>query len=196
MINDSLENLLSTDEYKIVDEYFTNTLGIPLNAVNKMKPFFLAELPVLLQLPKTKSYEEEFKAMAIEQHKEILGISTIEKEYEIIDMIDLNIQSKILVKSVDPYKIKEDNSRRKKVMLLYKKQNINEILNTMKSAMAEYNIVYKALFPLRHEVWIPSMRNLMEQYSCFFAVGVGHLAGEEGLINILMENGYTVNPLK
>lgn len=195
MVNDSLKNLLSPDEYKTVDNYFTDTLGIPLNAVSKIKPFFLAELPVLMRLPKTKSYEEEFKEMAFEQHKDILGISTIEKEYEIIDRIDLAIQSKILVNSVAPDIIKEDKTRRNKVMKLYRQQNIDEIFNTMKSAIAEYEIVYTAMFPMRHEVWIPSMENLMEQHSCFFAVGVGHLAGEEGLISILVGNGYSVKPL-
>jgi len=195
MKNDSLDNLLSSADYKKVDAFFTDSLGIPLQAVKKMKPFFLAEFPVLLRLPKTKSYEEEFKKMAKSQHKEILGISTIDKEYEIIDGIGLDVQARILVESVDPDKIIEDKKRRKKVMLLYRQQDINEIFNTIKSAMDEYDNVYQAMFPRRHEVWLPSMIQLMKENSCIFAVGVGHLAGEEGLLSLLVKNGYTVKPL-
>ena len=71
MKNDSLDNLLSSADYKKVDAFFTDSLGIPLQAVKKMKPFFIAEFPVLLRLPKTKSYEEEFIKMAKGQQKDI-----------------------------------------------------------------------------------------------------------------------------
>lgn len=195
MQNDSLDNLLSAADYKKVDAFFTDSLGIPLKAVKKMKPFFLAEFPVLLRLPKAKSYEEEFINMAKEQNKEILGITTIGKEYEIIDGIGLDIQSRILVESVDADRINEDKNRRKKVMLMYRQQDIQEIFNTMKSAIGDYDIVYQAMFPRRHEVWLPSMIHLMKEYSCFFAVGVGHLAGETGLLELLKMDGYEIKPV-
>ena len=35
----------------------------------------------------------------------------------------------------------------------------------------------------------------MQSKSCFIAVGAGHLAGENGLINLLKKQGYTVEPI-
>ncbi len=193
MKEDSIENLLSKEEYNKVDSFFTELLKIPLQAVNRIKPFYLSEMPVVLLIPKnTKSYEEEFKKMAKNQNKEILGISTVEKEAEIIDGIGLKVQAQILIESVDNYK--SDYARMEKVLTLYQEYDISEIHNTIKAATDEHRVVYQVLFPNRHEVWIPKMESLMYNNSCFFAVGVGHLSGEQGLIELLKEKGYSVEP--
>ena len=36
----------------------------------------------------------------------------------------------------------------------------------------------------------------MDQKPVFFAVGAGHLWGENGLISLLRKEGYTVEPLR
>jgi hypothetical protein len=35
----------------------------------------------------------------------------------------------------------------------------------------------------------------MQDKSCFVAVGAGHLGGENGLINLLKKQGYSVEPI-
>lgn len=197
MKTDSLDNLLSKEEYEKVEAFFTEKLQIPLQAVKKIKPLYLAEMPAILTIPKnSKSYEEELVKIAKGQGKEVLGITTIEKESEIIDGISLEVQTQLLVESVDDQKFEEDKTRREKVMSLYQKQDIDAILNTMKAATAEYEIVFDVMFHRRHEVWIPNIEQLMKEHTCFFAVGVGHLAGEEGIIELLKKQGYEVKSVK
>lgn len=197
MKTDSLDNLLSKEEYEKVEAFFTEKLQIPLQAVKKIKPLYLAEMPAILTIPKnSKSYEEELVKIAKGQGKEVLGITTIEKESEIIDGISLEVQTQLLVESVDNQKFEEDKRRREKVMSLYQKQDIDAILNTMKAATAEYEIVFDVMFHRRHEVWIPNIEKLMKEHTCFFAVGVGHLAGEEGIIELLKKQGYEVKSVK
>lgn len=48
----------------------------------------------------------------------------------------------------------------------------------------------------RNEKWIDRMAERMDQKSIFFAVGAGHLWGEKGLIHLLKEQGYMVEPVK
>jgi hypothetical protein len=36
----------------------------------------------------------------------------------------------------------------------------------------------------------------MKNTSCFVAVGAGHLAGEQGVLNLLTDKGYTVEAVK
>jgi uncharacterized protein len=47
----------------------------------------------------------------------------------------------------------------------------------------------------RNRLWIPKIRNAMKQKSTFFAVGAGHLGGEQGVISLLEKNGYTLRPI-
>ncbi|NJO25532.1 MAG: TraB/GumN family protein [Bacteroidia bacterium] len=44
--------------------------------------------------------------------------------------------------------------------------------------------------------WIPVMEDAMKKNSNFFAVGAGHLPGENGVINLLRKAGYTLTPVK
>ena len=131
--------------------------------------------------------------MAKSYKKEILGISTVEVESKIIDEIGLEIQIQLLLESIDQTNIENGKERRKRVLSLYQQHDIDGLYNTFKNAMVEYEGLLEFMFHKRHEVWIPNMQKHMEGYSCFFVVGVGHLAGDEGLIELLRQEGFQVN---
>jgi uncharacterized protein YbaP (TraB family) len=40
------------------------------------------------------------------------------------------------------------------------------------------------------------MPDIMGPRNVLFAVGAGHLSGEQGVINLLKKKGYTLTPLK
>ena len=54
----------------------------------------------------------------------------------------------------------------------------------------------KLIFDERNNYWMKKIPDLIEENSCFIAVGAGHLGGERGIINQLRELGYTVNRIK
>ena len=43
--------------------------------------------------------------------------------------------------------------------------------------------------------WIPKLEDWMSKKSLFVAVGAGHLAGENGVIHLLRNKGYKVEPV-
>jgi len=194
MKNDSLENILSVEEYERVNQFFKTEFNFPLDAIKKMKPFYVGSLIDALSLPQSaKSYEQEFVVLANQQDKEILGISTIEKESEILNGIILDVQIKLLFDAIDEYY--GGFERKHRVLMAYQDQDIDKIFSIIKSATIAYDNLFEAMFPRRHEVWIPNIISLMKEQSCFFAVGVGHLAGEEGVIELLRHEGYVVSAI-
>jgi uncharacterized protein YbaP (TraB family) len=54
----------------------------------------------------------------------------------------------------------------------------------------------RAFLEDRNQRWIPKMTELMQDKSVFFAVGAAHLAGPEGVIELLIKKGYTLTPIK
>jgi uncharacterized protein YbaP (TraB family) len=78
---------------------------------------------------------------------------------------------------------------------LYKQQNIQklqeEILTSTDMMGAE-----EALLTNRNNNWIPIIEKNIKEAGCFFAVGAGHLAGENGVIHLLRKAGYTVKAVK
>ena len=47
----------------------------------------------------------------------------------------------------------------------------------------------------RNRTWISKLAKQMNEKASFIAVGSGHLAGKDGLINILRQEGFQVSPV-
>ncbi|MGE5765707.1 MAG: TraB/GumN family protein [Bacteroidota bacterium] len=48
----------------------------------------------------------------------------------------------------------------------------------------------------RNRLMVERMMPLMQRGSTFVGVGAGHLAGEEGILRLLEQRGYTVTRLR
>ena len=54
----------------------------------------------------------------------------------------------------------------------------------------------KQLLDDRNEKWVPKMMDAAKNHPTFFAVGAGHLVGNNGLISLLRKQGYHLTPVK
>lgn len=57
------------------------------------------------------------------------------------------------------------------------------------------NTAAETILDKRNKEWMPKMEESMKKQNSFFAVGAAHLAGRDGLINLLRRKGYTVEPI-
>lgn len=48
----------------------------------------------------------------------------------------------------------------------------------------------------RHSIWLPKIISKLKEGNCFIAVGLLHLQYQTGLISLLREKGYTLNPVE
>jgi uncharacterized protein YbaP (TraB family) len=192
--NDSLDNILSVVDYEKVKIFFAENLSLELDQIKKVKPYYLTSFVASLNLPKnTMSYEDEFIKLAKNQNKEIFGVSTVEKESEIlVDRIPLEIQAQMLLDAIND--VEKMDEIRDKLRETYIDSDIDKFYEITNSEN-KYEVVSESMFEKRHEVWIPNMIQFMNKYSCFFAVGVAHLSGEKGLIESLRGEGYEVEAI-
>jgi uncharacterized protein YbaP (TraB family) len=195
MENDSLTHYLTDEEFSKLEAFFKNEFNFPLNAVKKMKPFYVASLVGALSFPKnSKSYEADLLKLADKHNKETLGITNPEIENEIISQIPMDTQVAQIWRAIEEYK--KGFPQKQKVMEAYQKRDISQIYSIMKEDSNEDDeLIYDLMFPERHKVWVPNMIELMQKNSCFFAVGVGHLPGEQGLLEWFKKEGFKVRPV-
>lgn len=194
MENGSLSNYLTEEEFYRLQEFFKSEFNFPLAAIKKLKPFYAASVVDALSLSQNStSYEAELLKLANKFNKEVLGITNPEIENEIIGQIPMTIQINQIWESVEEYK--NQYPRKQRILCAYQKRDLNKIYSIMLEGLEEDDIIYDVLFPRRHKIWIPNMLKLMEDNSCFFAVGVGHLTGEKGIIELLREKGLKVKPV-
>ena len=48
----------------------------------------------------------------------------------------------------------------------------------------------------RNENWAGQMPAIMKQVPTLFVVGAGHLPGDNGVLNLLKQQGYTIEAMK
>ena len=79
---------------------------------------------------------------------------------------------------------------------LYKHQDIVGMLNMAGESQSGENTAYEnVLINNRNQNWIPVMSKAMKTGPVFFAVGAGHLAGEQCVINLLKKQGFKLTPV-
>jgi len=83
----------------------------------------------------------------------------------------------------------------KKMVEDYKAENVMNVYNDLANEKVMSKNAKKWILDDRNKDWVQTMPAMMKKESLFVAVGVGHLAGEEGVINLLRQAGYKVKPV-
>lgn len=196
--NKTLKDLISAEDYKIVEAHFSD-LGLPLMLLERIKPMFLSVFasgdmdPAGLQNGAMKSYEMEFLDIAKSSNKPVAGLETIEFQLSVFDSIPYEAQAEMLVETIKNGS--EDSSEFDMMVQMYKDQKINDMVSMISSEDEPLSEFEDVILNKRNEAWISGMKEMMNAMPTFFAVGAGHLAGKRGVINLLRKEGYTLTPL-
>ena len=189
----TLETLVSEGDYQAIDSLFIKNMGMSIKLMENVKPFFLTALfyPKLLDCP-MQSYEAELIKVAKAQGEEVSGLETIEDQIKVFDEIPYEDQARDLVRSAKD-NLEYDKKMFAKVLEVYKNENITEMIEMMNdehiTAVADHQ---DKLLDNRNKNWISKISAYALEQPTFFGVGAGHLAGENGVINLLKAAGYKV----
>jgi len=195
----TLQDLLSEDEYVVVSAHFEKA-GLPMMFIDRIKPMFLSALGSedALKMQESPgevvSYEMEFMNMARRQGKSMSGLETAEYQMSMFDSIPYRVQAEMLIETIEGGDT--GNAQFRELVEMYKAQDLyglQQMLASDEAGVAQYEDL---LLNQRNRNWIPVMEKMMADQVTFFAVGAGHLAGDQGVIALLRRQGYAVNPLR
>lgn len=126
-----------------------------------------------------KANESEIKLTGLESSDEILNI----------------MQTVRNIKVPENTFIKEEMlADYQKSLKLYETESIGRFNEIMTIQMGEE--ITKILVDKRNDNWIGDIESLIDQDKTFIAVGMGHLGGENGILNLLSEKGYRLKRVK
>lgn len=185
----TLDQLISEEDMMILDEQLKATANLTAVQVNTFKPFMVETLLLPSFIEGTPaSYEMSFLQRALDGGQEIKGLEEVADQTALFDEIPYQDQADDLV---DVLKNRTDmQDMFSKMIDLYKEENINQLYLESKAYFSENEL--QLLLHQRNADWIPSMAKLAKDKPTFFAVGAGHLGGNEGVINLLRKEGYKV----
>lgn len=193
--NKKIKDYLSEKDYAELKKFVMDTLQI--NSYNfeesyaRMKPFFLSELLFSKNMDDKVFYEMEIKKIADEKNIPQSGLETMTEQIEFLDEISIEDQLESILKTIRNYTA--ETTEFNQLVKSYIRQDLVALNKSFEAD--EDTLIKEKMVDKRNTTWIPKLRVLMQNKACFIAVGAGHLAGENGLINLLKKQGYTVEPV-
>lgn len=189
-----LEDLLGATKFKLADSLFTATTGISLKLLSGLKPMVASSVlyPSVLGC-NPGSPETTLSALAGEAKKEVIGLEKVSDQMEVFDKIPYQVQADMLYSYItETVKFKKETDE---MLAVYRSANLVEMQKMM--ADPEYGLdkYLDLLLTNRNKNWVKQMQTIMPEKATLFAVGAGHLGGNEGVISLLRKAGYTVKPL-
>ena len=156
---------------------------------------YMKETP---NLDPTKLLDGYFQQEALAQGKKVGGFETLEFQMEVLYGAPLEDQIKALMCLVENFQETVDMSEL--VAAAYFGQSLEDLEDLTaeesdgacgSSPEEEDKLIYN-----RNANWAKAMPKIMAADPTLFAVGAAHLCGEKGVLALLKEQGYTVEPVK
>jgi len=202
MKDTTMNQLLSNDDYHLVDTRFRELMGTGLDKLGKLKPVMLSTLYELKLYMKEMNIKKEPEALDIavqnigkKNKKKIYGLETIDQQIDILfNSKSLKRQAEILVETVrDENKMPESLKQLNAAYLAGDLETISRLAKEDESMTEEdMNImIYN-----RNKNWMDQLLKMIPEKSCFIAVGCYHLIDKQGLIQGFRNAGYIVEPVE
>ena len=196
----SIKDYLNETDYNFFQTYLKDSMKlgvIKVKICEMMRPFYAQSLIMADQMKKSESYEKTFHKMA--KKKEKLGLETIQEQMSILAGGEIDVQVKDFIRDLKDGKLNA-SSEMAQLVSFYKNEDIQGLYNEMIVSMEKDGgkiggVTKEDFLDNRNKRWIPKLADLMKNKTLFIAVGAGHLAGENGVIQLLRNNGYNVVPV-
>lgn len=165
-----------------------NPMTIQILIIRSMQEKFYPSNPV--EDPPMDLY---FQQAGKKAGKKVLGLESLEVQIEALyGQFSYERQAEMLAQSVND----QDKAYQEMITLnkYYRQGHLGELEKLMSSQTFEPKEAEKLLDD-RNKAWVKQLPALFAEQQTFVAVGALHLAGKNGLVNLLREQGYTVKPV-
>jgi uncharacterized protein YbaP (TraB family) len=185
-----LENEYFGDDEEALDEVSQST-GLDKMTLKKMSPVVLKQLIPAISGSKNRKQamlDNYLYNIARHEGKTCIGIENLDTQIALFN--DFPEETK---KEITDYTIsKKRNSKNSQLVEIYHKADLNAVELLLKTLSPD---LVKAMFTDRNLGMAHNIDSISRQRSAFYTIGFGHLPGELGLINLLRNKGYKVEPV-
>jgi uncharacterized protein len=204
----TLQTLLDEKEYKIVKQALGEKLGMMSPMLERMKPVFTS---LLLQESGIENKEDAantkenkpldlfLQETADEKKLELVGLETVEEQMNVFNGTPLKKQAKMLYKEIIDANLKKDsttNSSIDQMLQWYAKQKLDSLYQYASQEFAEDPALSYQILTKRNHNMAERIEKLLATKSAFIAIGAAHLPDKQGVIALLREKKFKVEPVK
>ena len=188
---------LMTPENRAQYEAMMVTLGLPVEALDRYEPWYVAMTLTLLQA-QTRGFDPEAGAETAlarrAEGKTRVALETVEEQVALFDTLPMDAQLVFLDETVESMNTAADT-----LQLMIDKWLLGDAaaLAVMMNDELDDPVLYERLLTRRNANWADWIeRRMDEPGTVFVAVGAGHLAGKGSVQDMLRQRGVKVRRVR
>lgn len=202
----TLKILFTQAEYDSIAKVIKENIGMEMAMFDKLKPAALnTQLAVVLSTKALPGYNPQeqldtwFQTQARQAGKKVGGLESVESQIDVLyNSQSLRRQARLLYCTATHIDYNMDVTRR--MAKAYLDQQLDTILDLMEEKLnnecdftpqEEEDLIFG-----RNANWVKQMPDIMKQAPTLFVVGAAHLPSDQGVLNLLKTQGYTIEPMK
>lgn len=197
---ETLEKHVSTETYELIKKE-SGRLGLPLEMINRQKPWFLAlvlESLELLKLGFDPNYGiDKYFLSKAEGKKKILELESLDYQISLLSNLSDKDQELFLLYTLRDLNILEQElGRLTQAWISGDTKSMESILTRGISEDKGLSSIFEKLIYERNKRMVSKIEDFLRTKDIYFViVGAGHLVGDRGIIEILKGKGYIVEQL-
>ena len=197
---ETLEKHVSTETYELIKKE-SGRLGLPLEMINRQKPWFLAlvlESLELLKLGFDPNYGiDKYFLSKAEGKKKILELESLDYQISLLSNLSDKDQELFLLYTLRDLNILEQElGRLTQAWISGDTKSMESILTRGISEDKGLSSIFEKLIYERNKRMVSKIEDFLRTKEIYFViVGAGHLVGDRGIIEILKGKGYIVEQL-
>ncbi len=199
--DNKLKEILNEDEYEKLSKTFRERTGFELEDVNTSNPTMIKDLITRDYSGKADNstfLDAYLYQVAKSWGKKVVGVEKYDDQIKALELSDSELKKSFqqIVNgndSIDLFFEKLDEFRLENLIGIYQQGNLEVVDEYLRSHSSDS--FYQKLIVDRNRVMLENSIREMHTQPIFIAVGVGHLGGEFGLVELLRTKGYQVRPV-
>lgn len=196
---ESLDKVLSPKAWQAAQAYCAKA-GIPLDVVQVMKPWLFAITIETLEIQKLGASMEgvdlRFFRRAAAAGKKTAALESLETHLRFLTQLGAGHESEMILNAI--HEVDELPAMLDGLLGAWRVGDVAKLDELMLREMrAKYPSIYDEIIVKRNNAWLPKIEALLQSPEVeFVLVGVGHMAGKDGLLARLRAKGWTITQLK
>ncbi len=173
--------------------------NIPLANLSRFKPSFVAITLALIELRKMgvnqTGVDEYYNQKAIKDRKTTLALETIEQQINFLSTMAKGYEDEFIAQTLKD--VKEINTQFNDMLNSWREGDLKKLeLFFITPTKKQFPSIHKQLLADRNQNWMPHLKHYLTTPEVeMVLVGSAHLAGDDGLLNILKTDGYKITQL-
>lgn len=194
----SLEKSLNRKTYSLAKDK-VRELGMDITMFNVFKPWYFAMTLSTLKLQSlgfnpAYGVDYYFYRKAITSEKQILGLETLEYQLNLFDTMSSPYQDLLVYQTLRDLETMEKEMNA--IVSAWESGDVMTLEKKLLENFLDYPHLYELLVVKRNRNWISKIQTFLARKDIhMIIVGAGHLVGKDGLLELLMARGYSVEQL-